>query len=225
MEIDHHVVIAVHTFRQAQRRTRNDKLHIPGYSTPHVYQHGNHGSHATNRAPAPTGLAGEQGREPAHSAIGHRSRRDGGLGYALHTPAGAISGPERGAGSTCAAREPLRCRASTPGSATRWPVQSFPARAQETSPNRLVELTPAPPTGAGRVAGRRPGYLPANRSLPSVPMVRAIIGVAQDTAGQSAAVLAVFHQHLAVDDGHLDALCRFPNAHGAGREVVDDFVR
>src|SRR5271165_2857302 len=62
-------------------------------------------------------------------------------------------------------------------------------------------------------------------AVASVPVVRVVVGIAQHPTGQRAAVLAVFQQNLAVDDRHVDALRRFADAHGAGREVVYDLVR
>src|SRR5579883_3358891 len=56
-------------------------------------------------------------------------------------------------------------------------------------------------------------------------VLRLVIAVAQHPARQVARVLAVFHQHLAVDNGHVHALGRLLDALGAGREVVQHFER
>src|SRR5260221_2307259 len=61
--------------------------------------------------------------------------------------------------------------------------------------------------------------------LNDLSVLGSVISVAQDAAGQRAAMLAVFEQHLAVDDRHMNALRRLLDSLGAGREVVQHFQR
>jgi hypothetical protein len=56
-------------------------------------------------------------------------------------------------------------------------------------------------------------------------VVGVIVGVAQHPAGQGAGVLAVLHQHFAVDDRRHDAGRRLLDAPAARREVVDHAFR
>src|ERR1051325_11204568 len=56
-------------------------------------------------------------------------------------------------------------------------------------------------------------------------VISLVVRVAQHAAGQVAGVLALFHQHLAVDEGGVDAGRRFLEAPAARREVVDDEFR
>src|SRR3954447_18400159 len=56
-------------------------------------------------------------------------------------------------------------------------------------------------------------------------VISLIVRVAQHAAGQVAGVLALFHQHLAIDEGGVDAGRRLLEAPAARREVVDDEFR
>ena len=66
---------------------------------------------------------------------------------------------------------------------------------------------------------------PGHHEWPSVLVMCAVVAIAQNPAGEGTAMLAVFQQNLAVDDGHVDALRRLTNPHRPGREVMHDLVR
>src|ERR1700722_10656965 len=76
------------------------------------------------------------------------------------------------------------------------PAATAPHAPRWDTPEQAVEAAAGGPPGPGRGPG------PGGGSFSGV--LRGVVAVAHDAAGQVAAVFAVFHQHLAVDDGHVD---------------------